>query len=96
MKSIISALYNGQILPSEQDSQKTEECRRIHEENYRHYYDFAEQLAALAPPLDKRFLQIMDEQLDTLPLDFSETFADGFRLGARIMIDIFQSDICID
>ncbi len=96
MKSIISALYNGQILPYEQDFPKTEECRRIHAEHYRHYCDFAEQLAALTPPLDRRFLQIMDEQLDALPLDFSETFADGFRLGARIMIDVFQSDVCVD
>lgn len=45
--------------------------------------------------LDKRFIEIMDEQLDVIPYDFSEMFIDGFRLGARIMIDIFQGDLCI-
>ncbi len=82
--------------PMSRISPKPRKCRRVHAEHYRHYCDFAEQLAALTPPLDRRFLQIMDEQLDALPLDFSETFADGFRLGARIMIDVFQSDVCVD
>lgn len=34
----------------------------------------------------------MDEQLDTLPLEMSEMFIDGFRLGARMMIEIYQKD----
>jgi len=37
----------------------------------------------------------MDEQLDVIPYEFSEMFIDGFRLGARIMIDIFQGDLGI-
>lgn len=31
----------------------------------------------------------------TIPYEFSEMFIDGFRLGARIMIDIFQGDLGI-
>ena len=37
----------------------------------------------------------MDDQLDVIPYEFSEMFTDGFRLGARIMIDIFQGDLGI-
>lgn len=44
------------------------------------------------PPLDERFLEIMDEQLKTVPLEISEMFIDGFRLGARMMIEIYQKD----
>lgn len=37
----------------------------------------------------------MDEQLDVIPTEFSEMFIDGFRLGARIMIEVFQGDLNI-
>ena len=33
--------------------------------------------------LDKRFVEIMDEQLDALSYEFSETFIDGFKLGGK-------------
>ncbi len=50
---------------------------------YNHYDDFIELLAKLEPPLDKRFIEIMDEQLDVIPYEFSEMFIDGFKLGQR-------------
>ncbi len=37
----------------------------------------------------------MDNQIDVIPYEFSEMFINGFRLGARIMIDIFQGDLGI-
>ena len=46
----------------------------------------------MEPPLAKRFIEIMDEQLDTVPIEMSEMFIDGFRLGARMMIEIYQAD----
>ena len=95
MKSILSALYEGKIFPAEQYSPRSEEYRKIYQENYRHYDDFVETLSKLNPPLDKRFIEIMDEQLDVIPYEFSEMFIDGFRLCARIMMDIFQGDLCI-
>lgn len=66
----------------------TESCTRKH---YKHYEDFIKQLKVLEPPLDKRFVEIMDEQLYTLPLEMSEMFIDGFHLGIR-MIEIYQKD----
>lgn len=95
MKSILTALYEGKIYPAEQYSPRIEEYRKIHQEHYRHYEDFIETLSKLNPPLDKKFIKIMDEQLDVIPYEFSEMFIDGFRLGARIMIDILQDDLDI-
>lgn len=95
MKSILSALYDGKIHPAEQYFPKSEEYRKVHQRNYHHYDNFIETLSKLEPPLDKQFIKIMDEQLDVIPYEFSEMFIDGFRLGARIMIDIFQGDLCI-
>ena len=40
--------------------------------------------------LDTRFVEIMDEQLDTIPYEISNMFIDGFRLGARMMIEVFE------
>ena len=75
----------------------TESGKRIFVPGYdmavaEHYEDFVKQLKVLEPPLDKHFVEIMDEQLDTLPLEMSEMFIDGFRLGARMMIEIYQKD----
>lgn len=90
MKSVLSALYDGEIFPAEQYSPKTEEYRKLTEKHIHHYNDFIEILEKLNPPLDKQFIEIMDEQLDVIPTEFSEMFIDGFRLGARIMIEVFQ------
>ncbi len=95
MKSVLSALYDGEIFPAEQYSPKTEEYRKLTEKHIHHYNDFIEILEKLNPPLDKQFIEIMDEQLDVIPTEFSEMFIDGFRLGTRIMIEVFQGDLNI-
>lgn len=91
MKSVLSALYNGELHPAEQYAPKTEEYWEIRQRNRRHYKDFTESLRKLDPPLDKQFTQILDEQIDELPYELSQMFIDGFRLGARIMLETLQS-----
>ena len=66
------------------------EVKNVLEGNYNHYEDFIELLSKLNPPLDKRFIEIMDEQLDAIPYEFSEMFIDGFKLGAKIMAEVFR------
>lgn len=90
MKKILEQLYNGDICPAEQYVPKGEEYRKRRQENYRHYQDFIELLSKLDPPLDERFIKIMDEQIDLVPCEFSEIFIDGFRLGVKIMTEVFQ------
>lgn len=92
MKSLLLQLYGGEIFPAEQYTPKTEEYRKLRREHCKHYEDFIKQLKVLDPPLDKRFIEIMDEQLDVFPLEMSEMFIDGFCLGARMMIEIYQKD----
>lgn len=75
--------YNGEIFPAEQYAPRGEEYRKIYQGNYHHYEDFIELLANPEPPLDKRFVKIMDEQLGVIPFEFSEMFIDGFKLGQR-------------
>ncbi|MCR1842958.1 DUF6809 family protein [Murimonas intestini] len=92
MKSILLRLYDGEICPAEQFGLKTEEYRSMRQAQYQHYEDFIEKLKSLAPPLHEKFIDIMDEQLDTVPLELSGSFLDGFRLGARMMIEVYQSN----
>ena len=92
MKSILSELYEGKIFPAEQYSPRSEEYRKIHQRNYHHYDSFIETLRKLEPPLDKQFIKIMDEQLDVIPFEFSEMFIDGFKLGAKMMAEVFRNE----
>lgn len=57
-------LYDGEVFPAERYTPKTEEYRTLRQEHYKHYKDFVKQLKVLGPPLDKRFVEIMDEQPD--------------------------------
>ena len=90
MKNVLEQLYNGEIFPAEQYALRGEEYRKIHQGHYNQYEDFIELLSKLNPPLDKRFIEIMDEQLDVIPYEFSEMFIDGFKLGAKIMAEVFR------
>lgn len=64
-----------------------EEYIALRKKHYQSYEDFIKKLGS---PLDKEFIQIMDGQLDAVPLELSEMFIDGFRLGARMMIEVFE------
>ena len=58
-----------------------------------HYYeDFIALLKKLKTLLDTRFIKIMDEQLDVIPFEFSETFIDSFKLGAKTMAEVFRGE----
>lgn len=89
MDKTLRALYEGEIFPAEQYLPKIEEYKILHEKQYKHYADFVEKLSS---PLDKEFEQIMDEQLDTVPLELYQMFVDGFRLGARMIIEVFEDE----
>ena len=58
-------------------------------EYYKNHEDFIKKIGS---PLDKQFIQILDQQMDMFPLELSETFLDGFRLGARMMIEILGDE----
>lgn len=89
MSEILRALYYGEISPAEQYLTKIKEYEIIRERQYQHYEDFIKKLGS---PLDKEFERIMDEQLDTLPLEFYQMFTDGFRIGAKMIMEIYGDE----
>ncbi|MEY8390917.1 hypothetical protein D3Z36_04170 [Lachnospiraceae bacterium] len=92
MSTVLHQLYNGKLCPAEQYQPLQDAYRDMRREQCSHYTDFIKALEQLEPPLDKRFIEIMDEQLDTIPMDFSAMFIDGFCLGAQMMIEILGND----
>ena len=82
---ILQDLYHGKIAPEEHYKPLIEEFCAHQKKYYRHYDEFMKKIGS---PLDKEFESIMDEQLEMLPFDFTQTFIDGFRLGAKMMIEI--------
>lgn len=92
MDKILQQLYNGEIYPAEQFRPMLDEYKELREKQYQNYEDFTKELEQLQPPLHKRFIKIMDEQLDTVPLELSQMFIDGFRLGAKMMIEVFEDE----
>lgn len=87
MDDILKQLYNGEIYPEEQYHPILEEHKKLQKKQYQKYEDF---ISKIGSPLDKEFERILDEQFDILSLDFFQMFSDGFRLGARMMIEVFE------
>lgn len=90
MRSILEQLYDGEIYPAEQFNVKAEEYQRVMKEHSDHYEEFVEKLNNITPSLGERFMEIMDEQLDAIPIEMAEIFIAGFRLGARLMVEVFE------
>lgn len=89
MDKILQALYDREIFPEEHYRLMTKEYITLWKKHYQNYEDFVKKLGS---PLDKEFIRIMDEQIDTISLELSEMFIDGFRLGARMMIEVFEGE----
>ena len=35
----------------------------------------------------------MDQQFDTIPMEYADTFVDGFQLGVKMMFAVFQEEL---
>ena len=58
MESILSALYNGEIMPAELCAARNRQYRELQREHCRHYEDFIEDLNRQDPALAQKFIQI--------------------------------------
>ncbi len=93
MKSVLMELYDGRVYPAEQFFPRSKEHKALLDRYCWHADEFTEKLSRLSPPLDEEFTAVMNEYMDVTSDDLAEMFADGFRLGARLMIEVFQSEL---
>lgn len=92
MKTILQQLYDGELCPSGQSRPKTKAYQLMEEKHHSNYKDFIEKLNTLNPLLVDQLISIMDEQSTELLCEFSDTFIDGFKLGAKMMIEILDKN----
>lgn len=91
MKSILEKLYDGEIHPAE-DLCGSKEYQRFHNTKHTSEHDqIYKDLKALDGDVQRRLLEYMEHQTELLSAETPAAFVCGFRLGARIMIEIFQA-----
>lgn len=92
MKNILQQLYNGEIFPAESMPLKVRNTVKSIRGITTTTRTLLSYWRSWSRPLDKRFIKIMDEQLDVIPFEFSEMFIDGFKLGAKMMAEVFRDE----
>lgn len=89
MESVLEDLYNGNICPAAQFRYTLDDVREKWEKMDKAELAFMESLSA---PMKKQFDDIMDARLDMACLDLSQAYVEGFKMGAKFLIEVFTSE----
>lgn len=92
MKDTLLSLYYGNSVPMDKFYPRSKEYRKKRDVYHSHYEEFAKKLEDLDPQMGEQFREIIDEQLKSAVPEYEETFIGGFRLGAKMMLEIFEDD----
>lgn len=84
MKSILLELFQGEIAPLDRYKVLLKEYMEQWENTMKSENSFVKKLDE---PLREEFEQLMDDHFDLIPLEMSDVFAEGFRIGARMMVE---------
>ncbi len=87
MKSIIEEFYYGRVIPFEQKTVESDEYDEILEELLK----IEEDISSRFPEAEELTTKYRKSQIDLQSILLLNEFAKGFRLGARFVIDIFNS-----
>ena len=83
--SILQDLWDGKIAPCERKSTPTEEAMQ------KVIYKKGEKLSdMLSSEAKEIFEELMDCQGELASLNDCEIFAEGFRMGARVMLEVLK------
>ena len=89
MNKILEDLYEGRVYPSEQYKPITKYYKHLRKEQQKHYDDFK---SKLDDTLAKEFENILDEKCNAISIELSEMFIYGFKIGAKMMMEILQEN----
>lgn len=92
MYSVLEALYNGEIMPSERCRPSQEEYRHLAREHAQNQQRMLERVARLDPDLAEELTVFLDDYMPVLAMEEAAVFVDAFRLGARIMMEVLAKD----
>lgn len=86
MVSILRSFYEDGLEPSARPKHYIAERAALKEKHFKLHDEFFE---TLSEKQKKQFNIFLDQIFEDLCYADCESFIDGFRLGARIMIDVF-------
>ncbi len=88
METVLEELYNGRIIPFEQQrSRRFQEARRQLREKEDAFR------SKLEDDLVDELHDLLAEYTRLLSIDMEEDFVNGFKLGSRIMFQVFQDGV---
>lgn len=88
MKSSISELYYGNLYPFLTYKPALEETARLFKAAGGRYDRFR---ARLPEEMREPFDALLEDKSAMLLLEMEESFIDGFRIGARLMLEVFYN-----
>lgn len=90
MKSIISDIYNGNLDAADLCAGYSEKYFAAQQAYMEYSSSFSAKLGQLDPALADEFREITDAYLDYIQREDEDIFVTGFRLGAKIMLEILD------
>lgn len=89
MQQIIEKLYNGEIYPAEQLNVRVNGYEDVRKIAGQAHDEFESKLCqTMKDELDEMMMRHMHESI----LEDTQAFVDGFKLGARMMAEIFWEE----
>ena len=92
MDQTLLKLFWGTIVPSEYHSTNIPAHKEKRRQIINNHDTLFKKLEAIDPALGEEMDKILEEQLEFDELEVPETFCDGFRLGAKIMLDVLTGN----
>lgn len=90
MKSILEEIYWGNICPSENLQSKGAEYHRLLKKLCNQQNRLIKTIERLNPELAYEVEQIIDKQYELSEIDKTTIFTNGFCLGSRIMLEVYE------
>ena len=87
MSNLLDQLYKGNLYPYSRTKTTIEELKKNKDKALKEYTDFHKKLPGA---LKEEFEKLMDDHFDVLADDLEQNFIDGFRIGVRLMIEVYN------
>lgn len=88
MESVLANLFNGKICPFEQLAP----AYKAYKQTMDSFWETQEEFSSGLTEIQKqKFEEIMDKFIETSPMEETQSFINGFKLGAQIIFEVFFS-----
>lgn len=88
MKNILEQLYNGELSPYSKFQTTIDDFKVNQNKAFESYSVFTKKLPE---ELKDEFDELIDSHLDLLPLELEQNSIAGFRMGVRMMAEVFSA-----